>query len=561
MRSAMSHFGLRALLFCLEGASAEYQLGWNHAPVQKDNDAVSKNFEDVDVELLSPAFLDPETIPDGFANGTAGPTSDATLGRRSGRQLDLPSWLTSVDFFIRNLTLHNSWMNYQVVPFLSEEGRTFPHVFLSTSKDASAANSSDKLRVYIQGAIHGNEPAGDQGILALLGKLDANQTWASHLLERLDILVLPRYNPDGVAYFQRELATNIDPNREHTKLVRQQSRDIKRFVSRFNAHVVIDMHEYTASNVFGGVYRHSSDVLIGSGRNLNTHAAIRNLTEDLFSAGAAERLEAAGFRVNPYVTGPVNETVGSPIVFEEAVTSPTSGRNAYGLTQAVAILCEARGIRLADQHFQRRTASSLTMLEALLDIARDNVHDVLATLQDSIDDFIHSNADIVLSDYQESTNRTFALVDTRNGSIVDVPIEFLSSSPATANQTRSRPEAYLIPRNRADIADRLALQGVDIETLAYAYAGTVEAFNVTSSHFEAEPYEALIRNRVTVAASDKVVHLPAGSFRVSTRQKNAALAFVALEPEVAESFVTFGLIHVEAGDEYPVFREVASSRT
>ncbi|KAM0276534.1 hypothetical protein ACHAQH_006635 [Verticillium albo-atrum] len=538
MRSSNSPIGLQALLLCLQGATAQVQLGWNHAPVQKDNDAVSKNYEDVDIELLSPAFLNPETIPDGFANGTAGPTDDATL-----------------DFFIRSLAEHNPWMNYQVAPFLSEEGRAFPYLFLSTSQDASAANSSDKLRVYIQGAIHGNEPAGDQGILALLGRLDANQTWASHLLERLDILVLPRYNPDGVAYFQRELATNIDPNREHTKLVRQQSRDIKKLVSKFNAHVVIDMHEYTASRVYGGVYRHGQDALIASGRNLNTHPDIRNLTEDLFSAG----VESAGFRWNPYVTGPTNDTLGAPIVFEEAVTSPTSGRNAYGLTQAVAILCELRGIRLADQHFQRRTAAALTMLQAILDIARDNADDVLATIEDSIEDFINGNEDIILSDYQESTNRTFTMVDTRNGSIVEVPVEFLSSSPATANLTRSRPEAYIIPRNRADIAERLELQGLEIETLPYAYVGSVEVFNVTSSTLEDEWYEGLVRNRVTVELGEKVVRLPAGSFRVSTRQKNAALAFVTLEPEVAESFVTFGLIHVAVGDEYPVFREVSSS--
>lgn len=50
------------------------------------------------------------------------------------------------------------------------------------------------------------------------------------------------------------------------------------------------------------------------------------------------------------------------------------------------------------------------------------------------------------------------------------------------------------------------------------------------------------------------VVLPAGSFRVSTRQKNAALAFIALEPENIDSYVTFNIIPVSAGDEYPVFR-------
>jgi murein tripeptide amidase MpaA len=109
--------------------------------------------------------------------------------------------------------------------------------------------------VYLQGAIHGNEPAADQGILALLGKMDANQTWTASLLEKLDILVLPRYNPDGVSYFQREFGSNIDPNREGTKLAKQQSRDIRSLVSSFDPHVVADMHEYGGSTVYGGIYR------------------------------------------------------------------------------------------------------------------------------------------------------------------------------------------------------------------------------------------------------------------------------------------------------------------
>lgn len=49
--------------------------------------------------------------------------------------------------------------------------------------------------------------------MALLGKMDSNATWTADLLDRIDILVLTRYNPDGVNYFQRELAPNLDPNR------------------------------------------------------------------------------------------------------------------------------------------------------------------------------------------------------------------------------------------------------------------------------------------------------------------------------------------------------------
>lgn len=52
----------------------------NWRPLVKDDDIVSKSFKDVDIELLSPAFLNPEERPVGFTNGTSAATSEAQLG-------------------------------------------------------------------------------------------------------------------------------------------------------------------------------------------------------------------------------------------------------------------------------------------------------------------------------------------------------------------------------------------------------------------------------------------------------------------------------------------------
>ena len=168
-----------------------------------------------------------------------------------------------LDLFVRSIASRNDWATYHGSDLKSEQGRSIPYVFLTQSSGSdnftsNTTSDSSKVRVYLQGAIHGNEPAADQGILALLGKMDANQTWTVSLLEKLDILVLPRYNPDGVSYFQREFGANIDPNREGTKLAKQQSRDIRSLISSFDPHVVADMHEYGGSTVYGGIYRYVS---------------------------------------------------------------------------------------------------------------------------------------------------------------------------------------------------------------------------------------------------------------------------------------------------------------
>jgi hypothetical protein len=52
----------------------------SHTPVV-DAPHVAAAFPDVDIDLLSPAFLNPESVPAGFAQLTAPATDQSTLGK------------------------------------------------------------------------------------------------------------------------------------------------------------------------------------------------------------------------------------------------------------------------------------------------------------------------------------------------------------------------------------------------------------------------------------------------------------------------------------------------
>lgn len=342
-------------------------------------------------------------------------------------------------------------------------------------------------------------------------------------------------------------------------MVTQWARDLKASFTTYDAHISVDMHEFAGHNVFSGRYRHGLDAMIGGGKNLNIHPLIRNMSENVFVANMGSLLESRGMRWGPYVLGDTSDVEGNPILLEELSTMPASGTNNYGMTQAISILTEVRGQWLADQHFQRRTAASLTMVEAILSTARDNSEEVLEVLSAAREDYTNSDEEIIITDAQLSSNRTFTFVDIRNGSVVEVPIEFKSTTPSIANLTRPRPEAYLIPRNWVAVADRLRLLGVEVEELKHEYRGTVEAYNITSSVLDDEITEGTVRNTVTTQPYVKEdLWLPAGSWRVSSRQRNAALAFITLEPETFASFTSFGILPVGAGYEYPIFREPRS---
>jgi hypothetical protein len=57
------------------------QYASNIRPVIVDPPQVAANFPDINgIQLLSPAFINPENVPATFANGTSGPTPQINLG-------------------------------------------------------------------------------------------------------------------------------------------------------------------------------------------------------------------------------------------------------------------------------------------------------------------------------------------------------------------------------------------------------------------------------------------------------------------------------------------------
>lgn len=368
----------------------------------------------------------------------------------------------------------------------------------------------------------------------------------------LPISLFRRIASNTAADFQRTLATNFDPNRDHTKLARQQTRDIKKWFSTFSPHIAIDMHEYGAGTRYLGNYSNAADGMFSAAKNLNIHPAIRKLSETVFAPAINASLLSKGLRGEQYITA----SRTNPPRLDEAGTDAKIGRNSMGLTQCVTFLFETRGIGIANQSFKRRTLGGLQMILGVLETARDQADEVYQTIEGAISEVISSTEDIVITDYTTYSNRTWTMVDRRTGNVVQLPVEFASTTPATANLTRARPEGYIIPRAWADLAERLKISGLAVETIEDVFLGSVEVYNITSSNLGSSYYEGAILNTVTSETLVQEVMLPAGSFFVPSTQQNFGLAIVALEPENIDSYVSFGIVPMEVGDFYPVFRKI-----
>ena len=143
------------------------------------------------------------------------------------------------------------------------------------------------------------------------------------------------------------------------------------------------------------------------------------------------------------------------------------------------------------------------------------------------------------------TETTIEFIDNTDGSIVDVPVQFNNNTPSEVVLSRPRPEAYVFSPGFSDVAERLRILGIEVEVIPERWTGTVETLLVNSVTLATSRHEGVVHAKVTTTPGSREVTFPPGAFRVSTRQKNAALAFIALEPENINSFVTYNVIPLE----------------
>ena len=100
-----------------------------------------------------------------------------------------------------------------------------------------------KVKVWLQGAIHGNEPAAAEALFMLTDYILRTPEGA-RLLDRMDVYILPMANLDGYLANKRVSGDGYDLNRDQTKFADPQSVLIKRAFMQVNPDVAVDFHEF-----------------------------------------------------------------------------------------------------------------------------------------------------------------------------------------------------------------------------------------------------------------------------------------------------------------------------
>ena len=431
----------------------------------------------------------------------------------------------------------------------SKEGRAIPLLVFASMKTATpeAMLKNGKPTVLIVAQQHGNEPAGSEAALVIAARLAAGDL--KPMLDRINVLIVPRANPDGAEAFVRDTSMRIDMNRDHLLLRTTEARAIALVAREYQPDVVIDAHEFTVMDrwvtKFGGVM--SYDALIQYATVGNLPPALTREADARFRTAILAALDGAGLRPHWYFT---TEAGSSDKTVSMGGVQPDTWRNVGGLRNAVSFLLETRGVGIGRAHFKRRVRTHELTMEALLRTTAASPAEVLALTRAAAHGVAAAacGGDYVVESDAARTTHTLTFVDPVTAVDKDVEVPWRSALDIRTLRKRPRPCGYFLDGAQRDAAARLRDLGVVVERLAAPATVRVERFRVVKSEESRradgrgaidDPEGVL---RITVDTEPVDASLPAGTYYISLAQPLANLVAAALEPDSQNSLAANRLL-------------------
>jgi len=407
----------------------------------------------------------------------------------------------------------------------------------------AAASAPRRPTVVIMAAQHGDEPAGTEALIVVAQELAAGRIGG--VLDRVDVILLPRANPDGAAAFKRGAADGTDLNRDHLLLQTPEARAIAELLATFAPLVVLDLHEYPVGGAFttkfGGVQRF--DALLQYATTANLAPFVTKAAEEWFRQPLLADLRSAGLSVDWYATvsaDPADRTLTMGSV------APQVGRNASGLRNAVSLLVETRGGGLGRVDLKRRVQSQVVAVNSVLASAAKHADD-LSKLRQFVERETIAFAcqgQVIVEAAPMPSEYTYAMIDTSSGEIRRLTVAWESALQLRTLKSRSRPCGYWLAPSEGEAVRRLRLLGVEVRQLDELAELRAEAYREVGREPVAGGADANGggATRLKVQLQPALLDVAAGGYYVSLEQPLAHLVVAALEPEAPASFAANGVI-------------------
>lgn len=418
----------------------------------------------------------------------------------------------------------------------SQEGQSVLALVLTRGKGTSpdALGATGRPTVVLIGQQRGDEPAGAEALMVLAHELSAGLL--APLLERINVIVVPRANPDAADSGNPFTAAGVDLVNDHLLVSTPEARAIATLVRDYRPTLVVDAREFEAGGEllkqFGGVQSYDALLQYSTAANVPdfiSKAAREWYYQPMAAALGGEQLRADwSFSAMPEANGARAARVQAGSVL------PDTARNISALKNAVGVVVSTRGVGIGRAHIQRRVHTQVVALSSLLHSTAER-----ASSLEQVRSFVARDTSALACRGQVTVNvaptpaqRSIALFDPQTGTERAQNVQWDTPLKLNATATRPRPCGYWISAASDNVADRLQLLGLQV--LRVAEGGPLMADN-SELGAQAATQRGEMLARTTMDA-------PAGSFYVPLNQPLANVAVAALEPGNPAGYLARGVL-------------------
>ena len=401
------------------------------------------------------------------------------------------------------------------------------------SIEPRALDALDRPTVLLVAQQRGDEPAGSEALLALAREL-APGGLLEPLLARINVVVVPRANPDGALSGQRATANGVDMTHDHLLLRTPEAQALAGLVRDYRPTVVIDAGEFEVAGPYLRKYRalQRPDVQLQYAGTANVHEFVTKAVREWIQEPMSTALTNAQLSSDWYAT---TSPDSQALALSMGSIAPDTLRNASALRNSLGLLVRTRGVGIGRAHLQRRVHSQVVAMSSALRSTADRASE-LAQVQSFVRRDIAAQAcrqQMLVQAEQTPGQRDVVMLNPETGADYGVKVDWNSSLALRPLASRVRPCGYWLAADAATAVERLELLGVQV--LRVAEGAPLIADNFTPTPGASAPAGGSVR-RVQVTPTRGGVEAAPGSYYVPMSQPAAHLAAAALEPDTDFSF-------------------------
>lgn len=397
----------------------------------------------------------------------------------------------------------------------------------------SALYDSRRPTVMLVAGQHGDEPAGTEALLIIAREL-APGGLLEPLLQQINVILVPRANPDAVEAGTRNAADGTDIAHDHLLLNTPEAKALATLARDYRPVAVVDLQEFPAASIFLQKYQaiQRYDALLQYSATANQNEFVTKAAREWYTAPLRTALSQAGLSSDWYYT--TSQELQDKSISMGSL-APDSLRNISGLKNSVGYLVSSRGSDLGRAHIQRRVHTLVTaatrMLHSSAERAKDLTQVQAFVARETASLACHQQ--LAVQAEQTPEQRTLTMIQPDTGADQQVRVDWNASLQARTTLSRPRSCGYWLSASAQTAVDRLRLLGLQVLKVAEPGQLLADSYNEARSATPASGAYALTRG---------AVEAPVGSYYLSMNQPMANIAAAALEPDTPYSYLARGLV-------------------